>query len=63
MVVGRGGLGSRCGGVGVAGRTDDDAVKRVGRVLDLVDGVPVMCLEADLSAIGPRAFHSRIVGE
>ena len=63
MVVGRGGLGSRCGGVDVAGRTNDDAVKRVGHVLDLVDGVPVMRLEADLSAICPRAFHPGIVGE
>ncbi len=61
--MGGGGLGSRCGGVDVAGRANDDAVKCVGRVLDLVDGVPVVRLEADLSAIGPRAFHSRVVGE
>ncbi len=42
---GGGGLGSRCGGVDVDGRVDDDVVKCVSRVLDLVYGVTVMCLE------------------
>ena len=47
----------------MASGANDDAFKCVSRVLDLVDSVPVVRLEADLSAICPRAFHPGIVGE
>ena len=45
------------------GRSDDDAVKGIGGVLDFVDSVTVVGLEADLSAVGPRALNPGVIGE
>ncbi len=45
------------------GRSDDDAVKGVGGVFDFVDGVTVVRLEADLSAVGPGALDPGIIRE
>ncbi len=45
------------------GRVDDNAVKVVGWIFHLIDGLSVMCLEADLPAVGPSAAQSGIPGE
>ena len=57
------GLGAGGGGMDGMGRTDDDAVKGIRGVLDFVDSVTVMGLEADLSAVGPRTLDPGVIGE
>jgi hypothetical protein len=56
-------LGARGGGMGGMGRSDDNTVKGIGGVFDFVYSVTIVGLEADLSAVGPRALNPGVIGE
>jgi hypothetical protein len=51
------------GGGGADGRVGDQAVVGVRQILDLEDGLRLVCFEADLAAIRPDTFYTWVVSQ